>query len=155
MKSFLTALFLLCAVADSLIAYDQTWNTPVTSGQVRDQEASGHLGVLANGDVLSGGNLTLRATQRIVFEPGFRAYSGSTLRAGIDSDQDGFTEADADGIPDPYELLVPALDPFNPADAASPHPDFGLKRVGWCCLVEQRTILSEVKALEEECPPHR
>lgn len=114
-----------------LFALDETWNTPTSSNPPYSygfnyEETEGTLTVESNGDVFSDAELELRATIKIIFKPGFRAYNGSTMRAGIDTDLDGFTEADVDedGIPDQYERKVSGLDEFDPSDAMGIHPTY-------------------------------
>lgn len=83
MKTYLNFLaFLLPLVA---VAGNENWNTPTSSGQFRWEETEGILTVQSNGDVFGNGELLLRSTTKIVFQPGFRAYTNSKMRAGIDT----------------------------------------------------------------------
>jgi len=74
-------------------------------------------------------DVTYRAKNKITIKPGFRAYEGVKMRAGIDADLDGYTDngdRDGDGIPDEYENEFAALNPDNSTDAANIDPTFNL-----------------------------
>lgn len=112
----------------TMFGTNETWNEITYAGQTKGEETEGILTVESNGDVLANGNLTLRSTKKIVFKTNFRAYTNSTMRAGIDSDLDGFTESDVDedGIPDHYEREFSDLNEFKAGDVLQINTTHGL-----------------------------
>lgn len=134
MKYKIPPVILLFSLCHALVqGGDQTWNTPTSFDPdfpdlYNWKEADGVLTVESNADVFANATLELRSTTKIIFKPGWRAYTTANVRAGIDSNLDGFTESDVDGdgIPDHYEDKVAALNKFDPSDALQINPDNGL-----------------------------
>jgi len=104
-------------------------STDVSGPPAADFEADDLMEIQGTVQLSGTADVTYRAKNKITIKPGFRAYEGVKMRAGIDADLDGYTDngdRDGDGIPDEYENEFAALNPDNSTDAAIIDPTFNL-----------------------------